>query len=123
MPDAADLVRTLYERYQARDWAAAAELLHPDAELSMPATAEQQVGREAVLAFQADYPEPWGDLTVLRVVGDGETAVAETQIVGPSETFRCAAFWQVRDGLLHRGVEYWVTLGGDEPPPSRAGAV
>ena len=123
MSDAAEQVRRLYERYQARDWAAAAELLHPDAELSMPATAEQQVGRDAVLAFQADYPEPWGDLTVLRVIGDGATAVAETEIVSPAETYRCAAFWQLRDGRLHRGVEYWVTVGGDEPPPGRAGGV
>jgi len=22
-------------------------------------------------------------------------------------------------GLLHRGVEYWVTVGGEEPPPDR----
>ena len=123
MPDAADLVRTLYERYQERDWPAAAGLLHPEAELSMPATAERLVGRDAVLAFQADYPEPWGDLTVLRVVGDDATAVAENEVVAPSETFRCAAFWQVRDGRLHRGVEYWVTVGGDRPPPSRAAAV
>lgn len=69
MTDARGLVRSPYERYQARDWA------------------------------------------------------AETEIVGPAETFRCAAFWQVRDGRLHRGVEYWVTVGGDEPPPARAGEV
>ena len=117
MADPADLVRALYESYQERDWAAAADLLHPEAVLDMPATAERQVGREAVLAFQADYPEPWGDLTVLRVVGDDATAVAETEIVAPSETFRCAAFWQVRDGRLGHGVEYWVTVGGDVPPP------
>jgi ketosteroid isomerase-like protein len=115
--DAGQLVRNLYERYQARDWVAAAELLHPEVELAMPATAEGQAGRDAVLAFQVDYPEPWGDLTVLRVVGEGDTAVAENEIVGPAGTFRCAAFWRVQDGLLHRGVEYWVTVGGDEPPP------
>ena len=54
---------------------------------------------------------------MLRVVGQGAAAVAENDIVGPAETFRCAAFWQARGGLLHRGVEYWVTVDGDEPPP------
>ena len=119
MPDAAELVRSLYERYQDRDWAAAAGLLHPQAEVSMPATAEHLVGGDAVLALQVDYPEPWGDLTVLRVVGDpaAAPAVAEIEIAGPAGTFRCAAFWDVRDGRLHRGVEYWVTVGGEEPPP------
>jgi ketosteroid isomerase-like protein len=122
MADPADLVRALYESYQDRDWAAAADLLHPETVLDMPATAERLVGRDAVLAFQAGYPEPWGDLTVLRVVGDTGAAVAETEIVAPSETFRCAAFWQVHEGRLHRGVEYWVTQGGDQPPPGRTRA-
>lgn len=119
MADAGDLVRDLYERYQDRNWAAAAGLLHPDAQVSMPATAELLVGRAAVLALQTGYPEPWGDLTVLRVVAgaDGRAAVAEIEVVAPAEVFRCAAFWQVHEGLLHRGVEYWVTVGGEEPPP------
>jgi ketosteroid isomerase-like protein len=113
-----ELVRDLYESYQARDWSAAADLLHPDARLEMPATAEVLTGRDSVLDMQRHYPEPWGDLSVLRVVSDGgDTAVAEIEIVGPSDVFRCAAFWLARDGRLHRGVEYWVTVGEDEPGP------
>ncbi len=118
MSDPLQLVRALYESYQARDWSAAAAVLHPDARLSMPATGEVHDGRDAVMALQENYPEPWGDLSVLRVVADGrDTAVAEVEITGPSEVFRCAAFWEARDGRLHRGVEYWVTVGGDEPGP------
>ena len=118
MSDPLALVRALYESYQARDWSTAGELLHPDAQLRMPATAEVHDGRDAVLALQEHYPEPWGELSVLRLVADGgDTAVAEIEIVGPSDVFRCAAFWEVRDGRLHRGVEYWITVGGDEPGP------
>ena len=113
-----ELVRNLYESYQARDWSAAAELLHPDARLEMPATAEVLDGRDRVIALQEHYPEPWGDLSVLRVVSDGgDTAVAEIEIVGPSDVFRCAALWTARDGRLDRGVEYWVTVSGDAPGP------
>ncbi|MBM7808942.1 ketosteroid isomerase-like protein [Geodermatophilus bullaregiensis] len=115
------LVRDLYEHFQARDWDAAAALLHPDVRLRMPATDERFAGREQVMAFQRDYPEPWGELRVLRVLSDGAVTAAENEIVGPGEVFRCAAFWTVRDGLLHDGVEYWVTVGGDQPPPARAG--
>ena len=118
MSDPRVLVRALYESYQARDWAAAAEVLHPEVQLRMPATAEAHDGRDAVMALQENYPEPWGDLSVLRVVADGGgAAAAEIEIVGPSETFRCVAFWEARDGRLHRGVEYWVTVGSDEPGP------
>src|SRR5215208_2694102 len=113
------LVRGLYERYQARDWSGAGELLHRDAELDMPATAEHLTGRDEVIALQRNYPEPWGDLRVLRVVADRGSAVAELQVVASHAEFRCAAFWLVQMGLLHRGVEYWVTVGGEEPPPDR----
>lgn len=113
-----ELVRALYDNYQARDWSAAAELLHPDVQLRMPATSEVLTGRDEVMALQEHYPEPWGDLSVLRIVADGgDTAAAEIEIVGLSEVFRCAAFWEIRDGRLHHGVEYWVTVGGDDAGP------
>ncbi len=114
---AADLARSLYESYQVRDWAAAGRVLHPDVELRMPATAEVLTGRDAVLGMQVGYPEPWGDLHVLRVVDGGASAAVEVEIVAPDQVFRCAAFWEVAEGRLRRGTEYWVTVGADEPGP------
>lgn len=115
-----ELVRALYERYQERDWTAAAALLHPKARLRMPATDEYQLGRQQVVAFQQNYPEPWGELRVLRALCDSTVAVAEIEIVGDVDVFRCAAFWTTQENMLLSGVEYWVTVGGDEPPPDRA---
>jgi ketosteroid isomerase-like protein len=118
--DAADQVNALYEAYQARDWERAAGCLHPDVVLDMPATSERLTGRDGVLAFQRDYPEPWGELTVRRVIGGRGQAAAEVEIVDPAgQRFANAAFWRQRDGLLHAGVEYWVTVGADSPPPGR----
>lgn len=118
---AAELVRGLYEAYDRREWDAAAPLLHPRAVVEMPATAERLEGREAVIGFQRAYPEPWGELRVLRVVEAGPTAAAEVEVAAPDATFRLSAFWRVDEGLLRHGVEYWVTVGGDEvPPDSRA---
>jgi ketosteroid isomerase-like protein len=116
---AADAVRRLYEAYGARDWAAAAELIHEDAVVEMPATGERLTGRTGVVDFQRSYPEPWGDLSVFRVVGEGDTAAAEIEVVAADATFRMAAFWRTHGGLLRDGVEYWITVGGDEPPPNR----
>ncbi len=116
--DAGDLIRRLHERYQARDWSAAEALLHPDVQLRMPATAEVFTGRDRVLALQVDYPEPWGELRVLRVVDGGPcVAAVEVEVAAPDQVFRCAGFWETREGLLYRGTEYWVTVGGDEPGP------
>jgi ketosteroid isomerase-like protein len=118
--EATALVRELYECYQRRDWDAAADLLHPDATLDMPATRERLPGREQVIEFQREYPEPWGDLSVLRVLGGGDEACTEVEITGPKHTFRLAAFWRTDGDLLVEGIEYWVTVGGEQPPPGRA---
>ncbi len=106
----AELVRALYERYQARDWTGAAALLHPEAQLRMPATDEYLLGRQQVLAFQRNYPEPWGELRVLRAASDSTVAVAEIAIVRDTDVFRCAAFWTTQEDTLLSGVEYWVTV-------------
>jgi ketosteroid isomerase-like protein len=119
---AVELVRRLYEAYQARDWETASSFLHDDATVAMPATAERLDGRDGVIDFQRAYTEPWGDLSVLRVVGDEELAAAEVEVVAPDDTFRMAAFWRAEDGVLREGVEYWVTVGGEEPPPERQAA-
>jgi hypothetical protein len=33
-----------------------------------------------------------------------------------------AAFWRAAEGMLREGVEYWITVGGEEPPPERQAA-
>ena len=116
--DAPDLARSLYAAYQARDWALAQTYLHPEAVVSMPATVERLAGREEVIRFQREYPEPWGDLIVLRALGDAAAAAVEVEVRATAGVFRMAAFWDVRDGLLASGTEYWVDPGGS-PPPGR----
>lgn len=118
--DAVAQVEALYTAYQARDWARAAGYLHPDAVVEMPATGERLDGRDGIIDWQRDYPEPWGVLTVRRALGGPADGAAEIEIVDPEgRRFAMAAFWRQRDGLLHEGVEYWVTVGGDTPPPER----
>jgi len=115
----AQLVRQLYEAYQARDWQAAEAIVHPDAIVDMPATSERLAGRAQVVGFQRDYPEPWGDLAVLSVIESGSKAAAQVEVRAPDSVYRMAAFWEVWDGLLWHGTEYWVTAG-EAPPPGRA---
>jgi hypothetical protein len=119
--DPVDAVRGLYQAYQDREWARAGSFLHPEAVVEMPGTAERLDGREAIIGFQRAYPEPWGVLTVKRRWGDTNSAAAEAQVVDPGgQVFALAAFWVMHEGLLHRGVEYWVDVGAGSPPPSRA---
>jgi ketosteroid isomerase-like protein len=109
--DAGALVRSLYEAYGRRDWDACAQLLHPDAVYELPRTGERIEGGPAVLDYQREYPEPWGELSVVRVIADADEAAAEISVRGGREgDFRMAALWTVRDRRLWKGVEYWAPL-------------
>jgi ketosteroid isomerase-like protein len=111
MADPGTLVRTLYEAYQRRDWAACEPLIHPEATYDLPRTGEHLEGGAAILDYQRAYPEPWGDLALLRVVTEGDEAAAEIAVTGgQGGDWRLAAFWRAHDGRLHRGVEYWTPL-------------
>ena len=118
--DATAQVAALYAAYQDRDWDRAAALVHPDAVVDLPATAEQLAGKEAVMAFQAEYPEPWGEMRVRQVVGGPQEAAARVEVTAPDgQLFAMAAFWTQQDGLLRAGTEYWITVGGDTVPQTR----
>jgi uncharacterized protein len=111
-----EAVRRLYRLMNVGDVAAAAELLHPDAEWIPDSRVGQEParGRENVMKFFTDTAEPFdffhvepedlwetGDrvLVFVRVTGRGQAGGAPFEI-------RIAHLWTVRDGLLMRGEGY-----------------
>jgi ketosteroid isomerase-like protein len=116
----AEIVRELWDRIQARDWAGVGELLADDLVVEWPVSGERIVGRANFVSINAEYPEGW-TIMVLRIVADGEVVVSEVEV--PHETMgvhRVASFWTVRDGKIVGGREYWTELGSDPPPAWRA---
>ena len=92
-PDAGELVRQLYEAFQRRDWETCAPLIHPEATYDTPRTGEHVEGGDAILDYQRNYPEPWGDLAILRIVAEGDEAAAEIEVTGGREgEWRMTAF-------------------------------
>jgi len=120
---AAAVVRSYWERMQARDWQAVHDLLAPDVVLEWPATGERFVGADAVVAVNRDYPEGWSiDVVSVTSGTAGERTVSEVEVTQEGVgVFAAASFWDVRDGLIRRGREYWVQCGGEQPPSWRAG--
>jgi len=84
-----------------------------------PPTREPIKGRDQYIRIQREYPELWGPIQGLRLVGDGRLVAAEVSVPGDGEDFRCSGFYQCRDGLIVRASEYWTTIGGSAPPPLR----
>jgi ketosteroid isomerase-like protein len=121
--DATTTVRALWDRMQARDWMGLRELLADGLVVEWPVSGERIVGPDNYVTINAEYPQGWS-ISVLRIVGDGETAVSEVEV--PHETMgvhRAASFWTVRDGLVTQAREYWTQPGSDPSPQWRSGYV
>ncbi|MCA9518626.1 MAG: nuclear transport factor 2 family protein [Myxococcales bacterium] len=114
----ADIVRAFHHAMQARDWQRAATFLAPDVVIEWPATCERLEG-ERFLAMQRDYPEGW-EITVLEVAGDARVA-SRVRVDQGDVSYLCAGFYDVDGGFITRGVEHWVTVGGDPAPAWREG--
>ena len=118
-----EVIRALWDRIQARDWAAAAELVADDAVIDWPASSERIAGRANYIALNSEYPEGWS-IRVLRVVADGDQVVSEVEVPHKDfGVFRVASFWTVAGDQIVRGTEYWTTLGAEPSPEWRAAYV
>ena len=120
MSEPAEVVRELWARIQARDWDGAGELLAEDVVVDWPQTRERIRWRANVIAVNRNYPEGW-TIRVLRVLQDGDTAVSEVAVDHVEHgTFHAASFFEVRDGQVASGTEYWVDPPANDPPAWRA---
>jgi ketosteroid isomerase-like protein len=113
------VVRALWERFEVRDFEAAGDLLAEDVIIDWPVTRERITGRSNVVGVNRAYPEPWGHIRVLDIIADGEHVAARVRVDAPASTDYALGFYQVRDGTIRRGTEYWVTEGA-EPPHDRS---
>jgi hypothetical protein len=118
LPTAGSVAASLYERFELRDWDAAASLLAADLVYVAPQTRERVAGREALVTYMRSYPGDW-HLAVRRVVAtDTEaTVVVDATVDGePSESI--ALFDVNADGLITAMTDYWPA--SYERPASRA---
>jgi ketosteroid isomerase-like protein len=115
----AEVVSAFWDRIKARDWEGVGRLLSDDVLFEWPHSLERFRGRSNVVGMNRAYPEGWS-IEVLRVLDSGEVVVSEVKVPFRDEAvFFVASFFEVRDGLIRRAVEYWVESGQEEPPAWR----
>jgi ketosteroid isomerase-like protein len=103
-----EVVTELWRRIQARDWDGVGELLAEDFVLDWPNAGLRIRGRANFVGFNRNYPEGWS-IEVLRVVAEGSVAVSEVRVPHPVVgRYFALSVYEVEDGLLTRGREYWV---------------
>ncbi len=107
--DSHAVVRALWERMEARDWAGVSELLDRDLVLDWPQSGERIPGADRFVAVNREYPGEW-HISVQRVVAAGSDAVTEVEVRfadAPERIDRAVSFFVVRDGRITAIREFW----------------
>jgi hypothetical protein len=118
LPTAGSVAVALCERFESRDWDAAATLFASDVVYLAPQTRERIVGRDALLTYMRAYPGDW-HLAVARVVAtDSEATVVLDARIGDEPLMSVALFDVDADGLITTMTDYWPERY--ERPASRA---
>lgn len=102
------IARRFWELMASNDFHAVAEVLHPDFELDWPQSGERILGAFNFGEMNRNYPAkgPWR-FTIERLVADDNGVVTEVTVTDGGMTATAITFFTVRDGRIHRIVEYW----------------
>lgn len=117
--DPVHVVRELWARFEARDWAAARALLHDELCVRWWASAERFTTAQAYIAVQAEYPEGWAIHPLsFEPLEDGRVLAFVRVEHPPMGTFLVQQRARVRDGRIAEADELWATC--EAPPAWRA---
>jgi ketosteroid isomerase-like protein len=115
-----EVVTEFWRRIEARDWGGVGELVAEDCVIDWPETSERIRGRHNFVELNRNYPEGWS-IDLLSVVAEGGSAVSEVRVPHPEIGLHyVASFFDVEDGRIVAGREYWVRVTDEEPPAWRA---
>jgi ketosteroid isomerase-like protein len=115
-----DVVAELWRRMEARDWDGVGELVAEDFVLDWPESRERIRGRQNFVELNRHYPEGW-TIEVLQILSDGNRVVSEIRVPHTEVGLHYASsFFEVEDGRLAGGREYWVKELDEDPPAWRA---
>ncbi len=114
----ATVVRQLFERMQARDWAGAAAVMSPSAVIRYTATGEQFTGA-SFMAMNEAYPDGWS-IEVVDVVASGQRVATQIRVPNGDEVDWLSGFYTVADAVIVDGTEHWLTERSEPAPQWRA---
>jgi hypothetical protein len=112
-----DIVRAFFECMEARDWAGAGRHLSPTVHIEYTETGERFDG-DNFLAMNRAYPDGW-TIAVEETIADGDRVAAQVRVTHGDDTFWCAGFYRVADGVIVSGVEHWVNERSQPAPAWR----
>lgn len=102
------IVLNYWRVMNSNDFTAASLCLTEDHELAWPQSSERLLGRKNFVAVNTQYPAAglW-QFKVNSCVADADVVVTDTSITDGEVQARAITFSTVRNGLIHRQIEYW----------------
>jgi ketosteroid isomerase-like protein len=117
-------VARMWRAFNERDFRRGGDELHDEFVAEWPHTGERIRGRDNFVRVNAEHPDPWTSIEILRIVGEGDVVVSEVAVpVKDAPTAFAASFFEFKDGKIARLVEYWVDEAGQAPYESRSSLV
>ncbi len=105
-PTNVDLVRQLWERFDAGDFQGAGDLVHEDFVMDWPQSRERIRGRSNFVAVNRNYPGRWR-CRPRRIVDCESLVISEVEVTDGTTVVYALSFFEAKDGLLARAREYW----------------
>jgi ketosteroid isomerase-like protein len=103
-----DMIERFWQSMNTNDFRSVGRLLHGEFLLEWPQSGERIRGAKNFAEMNERYPAagPW-QFTVNRVVADGVRGVSDVTVTDGERVDRAVTFFELRDGLIWRIVEYW----------------
>jgi hypothetical protein len=112
-------VLRLWELMEERRWDEARAQLADDCRIDWPQTGERFTSADAFMGMNRAHPAPNWHVRRVRTVLEGDSCSCEAVVDSDEGTDVCLGFYELRDGRIAAGVEYWVGVRSSERPPWR----
>ncbi|HJP65253.1 MAG TPA: nuclear transport factor 2 family protein [Actinomycetota bacterium] len=107
-PDPRQLVRGMWEAFEAHDWDGARALLADDAVVEWPHSGERFTSAASFIEMNRRHPAPNWHIVVKRIVAEGDTVVSEVWVPTDAQPAFVTSFFAFADGKITRITEYWL---------------
>lgn len=100
------IVKKLWDIFNAREFAKVKPLLHDDFVCIWPQSKERIRGADNFIALNENYPGKWA-IHVKRIVNAGDVVVSEVELTHEKDMVYAVSFFEIADGKILRITEYW----------------
>ncbi len=102
------LVEEFWQRFEARDWDGAQDLMAADAMVEWPHSGERFFSAGNFIEMNRRHPAPNWHIRVKRILVEGDQVVSEVWVPTDARPAFVTSFFELREGKIGSIPEYWL---------------